>query len=247
MVRIGTAGWTIPKQHAALAPGEGTHLERYARVFNCVEINSSFYRSHRASTWRRWADSTPDDFRFSVKLSRTITHQQKLSGDTAALDAFFSEVAVLGGKLSVVLVQLPPKLAYDDCPAVEFFEFLRDRWDGEIALEPRNASWFTAEADELLLRHRIARVAADPRRHGAIDANGIPRPGGWPGLTYFRLHGSPRTYYSQYESAVLENVAKASQPLAATQSQWVIFDNTALGHAFGDAVELQQMLRRRRK
>ena len=246
MVYIGTAGWTIPKQYAKLAPGDGTHLERYARIFNCVEINSSFHRSHRASTWQRWADSTPDDFHFSVKLTKTITHLHKLSGDTAALDAFFAEVAALGKKLSVILVQLPPKLAYGDCPAVEFFEFLRERWHGPIALEPRNASWFTEEAEELLLRHKIARVAADPRRHGPLGENGFAKPGGWPALEYFRLHGSPRTYYSQYEPAALKVLAKAMKPSAAKQSQWVIFDNTAVGHAFGNAADLEQMLNAKR-
>jgi uncharacterized protein YecE (DUF72 family) len=242
MVRIGTAGWTIPKQHAALAPGEGTHLERYARIFNCVEINSSFYRSHRASTWQRWAASTPDDFRFSVKLPKAITHQQKLSGDTATLDTFFAEVSALKQKLGVVLVQLPPKLALGDCPATEFFEFLRDRHQGATALEPRHASWFTPAADELLLRHSIARVAADPRRHGPIDANGLPQPGGWPGLAYFRLHGSPRTYYSPYEPALLKAIAKATTHQTAKEPPWVIFDNTALGHAFANAADLQQIL-----
>jgi uncharacterized protein YecE (DUF72 family) len=241
MVRIGTAGWTIPKQHAALAPGEGTHLQRYARICNCVEINSSFYRPHRASTWQRWAESTPDDFRFSVKLPKAITHEQKLSGNTSRLDAFFAEVSGLGDKLGVVLVQLPPKLAYDDCPATEFFEFLRSRWQGAVALEPRNASWFTPVADELLVHHRIARVAADPQLHGPVNVNGLAEPSGWPGLSYFRLHGSPHTYYSQYDPVVLESLSKAAHARTPEESSWVIFDNTALGHALGNAVALKEI------
>jgi uncharacterized protein YecE (DUF72 family) len=241
MVRIGTAGWVIPKQHGALAPGEGSHLERYARVFNCVEINSSFYRSHRAATWARWAASTPDDFRFSVKLPKAITHEDKLSGGAEKIGAFFAEVSALGSKLGVVLIQLPPKLAFEDCPAAEFFEFVRERWQGDVALEPRNASWFTDEAEELLVRLRIARVAADPRRDGPVDANGLAAPGGWPGLSYFRLHGSPRTYYSPYDPSTLNSVALAAEAPTAEASSWVIFDNTALGHAFADAVELQRI------
>ncbi|HEV2619506.1 MAG TPA: DUF72 domain-containing protein [Acidobacteriaceae bacterium] len=241
MVYIGTAGWTIPKQHAALASGQGTHLERYARLFNCVEINSSFHRPHRASTWQRWADATPRDFRFSVKLPKTITHQQKLRGDTSALDTFLAEVSALKEKLGVLLVQLPPKLAYEDCPATEFFEFLRDRFACAIALEPRHASWFTAEAEELLIEHKIARVAADPRRHGPADANHIATPGGWSGLAYFRLHGSPRTYYSPYEPITLAHIAEAVQRLPAKASPWIIFDNTAAGHAFANAADLKQL------
>ena len=63
MVRIGTAGWVIPRQSAEMAAGEGSHLERYARVMNCVEINSSFHRAHRPATWARWAEAVPEDFR----------------------------------------------------------------------------------------------------------------------------------------------------------------------------------------
>jgi uncharacterized protein YecE (DUF72 family) len=243
MVRIGTAGWVIPKQHVALAVGEGSHLERYARVMNCVEINSSFYRSHRAGTWSKWAASTPQDFRFSVKLPKSITHEEKLGGGSTRVNEFFAEVSALGGKLGVVLVQLPPKLKFEDCPAAEFFEFVRERWQGDVVLEPRNASWFTEEADELMTRHRIGRVAADPRRHGGVDANGVPEPGGWPGIAYFRLHGSPRTYYSQYEAEFLEGVAKAVRAREKASSVWVVFDNTAAGHGFGDAVGLKEITR----
>ena len=72
--RIGCAGWSIPKAHAGAFPAVGTALERYAQVFDCVEINSSFYRSHRPSTYERWAASVPDHFRFSVKMPKQITH-----------------------------------------------------------------------------------------------------------------------------------------------------------------------------
>jgi uncharacterized protein YecE (DUF72 family) len=73
-VRIGTAAWSIPKKHAAPFPTAGSHLERYAAVFNAAEINSSFYRPHRAATYERWAASVPDDFRFAVKVPKAITH-----------------------------------------------------------------------------------------------------------------------------------------------------------------------------
>jgi uncharacterized protein YecE (DUF72 family) len=242
MVRIGTAGWVIPRQSAEMAAGEGSHLQRYARVFGCVEINSSFYRAHRPATWARWAEAVPEDFRFAVKLPKAITHEERLAGGADRVDAFFAEVGALGGKMGVVLVQLPPKLGFEDCPAAEFFEFLRERWQGDVALEPRNASWFTEAADELMVRHRIGRVAADPLRHGGVDACGVPKPGGWPGLTYFRLHGSPRMYYSQYGAEFLEGVAKAVRAREKKGAVWVVFDNTAAGWAFGDAVDLKGMM-----
>ena len=76
----GCAGWTLTCETLAAFPPEGSHLERYACVFGAVEINSSFYRSHQAKTWQRWGQCVPADFRFSVKIPRTITHDAKLVG-----------------------------------------------------------------------------------------------------------------------------------------------------------------------
>ena len=240
MLHVGTAGWSIPRAHAELAPGEGAHLQRYARVLRCAEINSSFYRSHRVSTWQRWREATPGGFRFSVKFPKAVTHGAKLVVGPAALDGFFAEVAVLGDKLGPILVQLPPSLAFADCPAAEFCEALRDRTSGPVAMEPRHASWFGADAGELLAGHRIGRVAADPARSSPGKARELPEPGGWPGLAYFRLHGSPRSYYSEYDEAFLERLAEKVRGLEA-EEVWVIFDNTAAGHAFANAIRLQQM------
>src|SRR5580698_2401904 len=97
--RIGTAGWTLPKEHAAAFPSEGSHLERYSVIFNCVEINSSFHRSHMRKTWERWANSTPPDFQFSVKVPKAITHSARLIDCGAPLQTFFEECSGLGEKL----------------------------------------------------------------------------------------------------------------------------------------------------
>jgi uncharacterized protein YecE (DUF72 family) len=158
-----------------------------------TEINSSFYRPHQRSTYQRWAASTPEHFRFSVKIPKEISHTRKLIGTAEPLDAFIAQIAGLGARLGVVLLQLPPSLAFDRGIASTFFAGLRLRLDRAIgiAAEPRHASWFTADADACLGEHRIARVAADP-----VLAPGGERPGGWAGLHYRRLHGSPRMYYT---------------------------------------------------
>src|SRR6186713_2989745 len=109
---IGTAGWSIPRLAAHLCPGAGTHLERYSRCFGGAEINSSFYRSHSPATYARWARSTPDDFRFSLKLPKTLTHEQRLQAPDAGFEHFFAETAALGSKRAVILVQMPPSLAF---------------------------------------------------------------------------------------------------------------------------------------
>jgi len=233
-IRIGTAGWSIPSQHAAEAAGEGTHLQRYARIFNCVEVNSSFYRPHRITTWQRWARSVPRDFRFSVKMPKAITHQAALAPPPELLQKFLAEISGLGAKLGLILVQLPPKLALDATRAANFFAMLRDLYGGPVALEPRHPSWFSPVGDDLLQRFQLSRVAADPPRTAQDN-----KPAGWPALQYYRLHGSPRIYYSTYSE---EFLAALTQQIAQSSSSesWTIFDNTALGEAFANAQTLQQ-------
>ena len=233
---IGTAGWSIPRASARNFEGDGTHLHRYARVLRCAEINSSFHRPHTAATYARWAASTPAGFRFAVKLPRTITHDQKLRRARLPLERFLEESAGLGAKRGPLLVQLPPSLAFEPRAAGRFFEVFRDRYAGAAVCEPRHESWLAPSAETMLIRFEIARVAADPP-----TAQGFETPGGWPGLVYFRLHGSPRKYWSRYPP---ETIAALAQSLRAARAagRWCVFDNTASGAALENAWELQQSL-----
>jgi uncharacterized protein YecE (DUF72 family) len=209
-------------------------LARYARVFPAVEINSTFYRPHRASTFQRWAASVPRTFRFSLKIPRTITHDQKLVDCTPLLDEFLASIEPMGPRVGCLLVQLPPSLAFDARVARNFFTVLRRRFDRGVALEPRHASWFESRADRLLDELKVARVAADPPR-----VEGGDKPGGWRGLAYFRLHGSPRIYYSSYEDPWLNALARKLRDLHRGRTPtWCIFDNTTLGAATGNALKL---------
>ena len=236
-VRVGTAGWQIPGPSRHLAPADGSQLERYAAVLPAVEINSSFHRSHASATYGRWTAATPDDFRFAVKLPRQISHDQALRAPAVPLRRFLDEIAGLQPKLGPLLVQLPPSLAFDRRVAARFFERFRGWFEGAIVCEPRHPTWFDPPADRLLAWWRIARVAADPPR-----AEGDGRPGGWPDLAYYRLHGSPRTYWSRYSAAYLRTVAEAVLGQARAAETWVIFDNTAAGAAFDNAVLLDALL-----
>ena len=230
---IGTAGWSIPRAIAGEFHEDGTSLERYAARFNAAEINSSFHRPHRESTWQRWHDSVPAAFRFSVKLPKLITHQQRLVDCAAALDEFMAQVRPLADKLAVLLVQLPPKLELDVQVADEFFAALGDRTEAAVACEPRHPSWFTPDADALLKRHRVARVAADPAICDAAAA-----PGGWDGLHYWRLHGSPVVYRSSYQDRIGDYAAKLKSTPPGVREVWCIFDNTASSAGAGDALSL---------
>lgn len=237
-IRIGTAGWALPGRHADAFPGEGSSLERYASRFDCAEINSSFHRSHRAETWDRWARSVPEGFLFSAKLSKEVTHRRKLVDCAEPLAASVAEMRRLGERLAVVLVQLPPSLAFDAEAAARFLDLLRCQWTGAVACEPRHPSWFTEEADRLLAEREVARVAADPPK-----SVGGGEPGGWPGLAYFRLHGSPVVYRSSYDDGRLEAYGATLKALGRAGSPvWCIFDNTASGAAAGDALILQRLV-----
>lgn len=216
-------------------PAEGSGLQRYAGRFDAAEINSTFYRSHRPGTLARWAASVPEDFRFAVKAPKTITHERRLAECGELLTRFFAEIEELGPKLGPVLVQLPGTLAFDPEVAAAFFSELRARFGGDVVFEPRNPSWFEAEAEALLREQRIARVAADPARVPAAA-----EPGGWDGLLYWRLHGSPRMYWSSYEPDHLE--ALAQRLARSTVPAWCIFDNTTSGAAAANALALRERL-----
>jgi uncharacterized protein YecE (DUF72 family) len=234
---VGIAGWAIRREHADSFDGGDSHLERYATRFNAVEINSSFYRPHKPATYARWAASVPEQFRFAVKMPRTITHNKRLRGVDGELARFADEASALAKKLGPILIQLPPSLVFDAAVARDFFATCRERFSGLLACEPRHVSWFGAAADKMLAGFRIARVAADPA--------GVPQaavPGGWSGLAYYRLHGSPRMYYSAYEPAFLERLARDLAERSRMASVWCILDNTALGAATGDALETLRFL-----
>ena len=133
-VRIGTAGWSIPRAAAFRFESAGTHLERYSRLFRCAEINSSFHRPHAAATYAKWRDSTPADFRFAVKMPRTITHELKLQDARAPFVTFLDQTDGLAEKRGPILVQLPPSLSFDASVVTRFLDVVRKVYNGPDGL-----------------------------------------------------------------------------------------------------------------
>jgi uncharacterized protein YecE (DUF72 family) len=146
--------------------------------------------------------------------------------------AFFKQIEPLGEKTGPVLFQLPPSLAFDTGTTEDFLIAVRNIYSADIVLEPRHSSWFSDAVDDLLAKYKIARAAADPPK-GGPNAGEC---GGDEDLAYYRLHGSPRVYYSNYEMLFLEALRSKIEPHRNT---WIIFDNTAAGHAYSNALQLQ--------
>ena len=147
LIRIGTAGWAIPRHCTEHFPQDGSGLERYAARFTAVEINSTFRRSHKPHTYARWAQAVPEGFRFAVKMPKRISHELKLLGTGDSSRIFWEEVRELEPKLGPLLLQLPPSLVYDPVIAEPFFDLLRTSIKHPVVCEPRHSTWFDVEAD----------------------------------------------------------------------------------------------------
>ena len=237
----GTAGWTIPSKCAALFSSSGSHLERYGKVLNSVEINSSFYRDHSKDTYARWAASVPDDFRFAVKLSRKITHDSGLNVDLNTLNGIVSPILKLDTKLGVILIQLPPKFEFDAALTSAFFRNMRSLYRGAIAVEPRNRTWSGRHCIELFHSFRLARVIADPNPLPDLSLETFAK---LSNLTYFRLHGSPEIYKSNYAVTRLKHFRAMAEKSTgkANDVVWYIFDNTTFGHATQNALTMHKLV-----
>lgn len=161
----------------------------------------------------------------------------QLQNAEAEFATFLDGPLSLGSKLGVLLVQLPPSATFDAPSAERFFRNAREVTTVPIACEPRHRTWFEHDATELLRSHAITRVAADP-----VCVPAAAEPDGDLSLVYFRLHGSPKTYYSAYDDIYLRRLATRLRALhTAGREVWSIFDNTALGAATTNGLELDRL------
>lgn len=240
-VRIGTSGWTYDEWRHDFYAGvpRARWLEHCAECFGAVEINATHYRLQRRTTFERWRESVPADFRFALKAHRYLTHVRRLRQPREPIRRDRERAQALGDRLAAVLWQLPSRFAFDDERAERldrFLDALTTDWPTRHALELRHRSWFRADVAQRLADHGIATC--------------VSHAGDWPmwdtataGLVYVRLHGHPRTYASEYGSRGLRPwVERIEDWRAQDRDVYVFLDNDAGGAAPRDALLLQQLI-----
>ena len=267
-VRVGISGWTYPGWRGDFYPAglvQRRELAYAAERLTSIEVNGSFYSLQRPASYRSWREQTPDDFVFSVKGGRFITHLKRLVDVEVPLANFFaSGLLALGPKLGPILWQLPANLPFDAERLAAFFALLprtttaaaelARRHDDKVpedrarvtaederpvrhALEFRSETFCTPEAFAVMREHDVACVVADTARRFPRTEQHTSD------FRYVRLHGDEELYASGYSAAALDRWAEKCRGWAGEGDVFVYFDNDAKGYAPHDAVGLTERLR----
>ncbi|MCX2479756.1 DUF72 domain-containing protein [Pedobacter sp. MC2016-15] len=240
----GTSGLLLPVRNKSFYPPEfqdNSRLHFYGSLMNSIEINSSFYKLPMPSTVEKWAAETPDDFKFSFKLFREITHHKSLAFDPALLKRFIEVVSRAGTKKGCLLVQLPPSVRFGDVKQLMFLmDVLRENDPDEewkIALEFRHISLYHEEVYEMLGSHRMAMVIQDkPPAATPLLESDLP-------FVYLRFHGPDGSYRGSYEQGVLEEYAVyIAEWLQKGKTVYTYFNNT-MGDAVANLYTLRDLLK----
>jgi uncharacterized protein YecE (DUF72 family) len=236
-LRVGTSGWQYKHWKGRFYPADlptSEWLSHYTRHFDTVELNNPFYRQPERKTFEKWRRAVPDEFLFSVKLNRFITHLKRLNIEANSVERSYGTLAGLGPKAAVVLVQLPPRMKFDEERAGRFFKLVAPR-RRRHAIEPRDASWFTDDALAFLRRRNIALVIGDTPRwptHVAVTAD----------FVYLRFHGPERLYASNYSDDVLREWAQRIRAWCGEgRDVFAYFNNDEQGFAVKNALRLRQL------
>jgi uncharacterized protein YecE (DUF72 family) len=238
-IYVGTTGWSFPRSMSYCILGTGSNLSRYSRVFDAVEVRSSFRPQPSAETFAAWADAVADNFRFSVAVPEAILHSAWDDEAHTALAMFLSALAGLGEKLGVLLLQFPRSPGFDRQRAGAFMEALRSLHLGAVACDPRHPSWFSHEARTLLAEHDVAMVATDPP-HRDCPVEKLTASGA---IGYMRLRGGPRPASWTCSPERLSSLSAELSALSRQVPVWCIFDSIANGAAIANALDLLSRLR----
>jgi len=243
-LRIGTSNGHIPGNKSSFPPAFQlkSRLQYYSSLFNTIEVNSCFYKTPLRSTYEKWAKDVPDDFQFTLKLTKDITHVKELKGDLACMDNFLHAAAGAGNKKGCLLIQFPGKINLEHYTQVEnILEQLRVHDPGHewrTAIEFRNESWYVGETNELLNEYNATMVLHDFSKAKISAFEGKAN------FVYMRFHGPTGNYRESYSDRVLDEKAKMISGFLETgRDVYAYFNNTA-GSAFENAIYLQSRFNR---
>lgn len=242
---LGTSGLVLPvpnKQHFPPEFQDKPRLTYYASLFNSLEINSSFYKPPQAATYARWITEVPDDFRFTVKLWRGITHEPQLKFNPADVDSFMQAAENLQTKKGCLLIQLPPSLKAAQSSQLarllERMAAVTTHAPWKVAVEFRNTTWYTEETQTLLKQFNATTVLHDMPASRYTEA---PK---HPDFIYLRFHGPAGDYKGGYETAHLrEHAENVNDWLQHNKEVFIYFNNT-IGDAIPDLQTLRALLLR---
>jgi uncharacterized protein YecE (DUF72 family) len=238
---VGCSGWNYDSwRHGVFYPERcpaRRWLEFYARRFDTVEVNASFYRLPTVKAVQGWVDQTPADFVFAVKMSRYVTHVKRLRDLPPSLELFYGRIAPLveSGKLGPMLWQLPPTFKRDDERLAAALALLPE---GEHAFEFRHPSWFAPEVMDLLRSHRAALVIADRPEIHAFQSHELTTE--W---AFVRFHWGSRGRRGNYSETELREWAERIRSWPVTRS-YIYFNNDWEGFAPRNADQLRRLLER---
>jgi uncharacterized protein YecE (DUF72 family) len=160
---LGTIGFSYKDWLGSFYPvgtSQRAYLPYYSKVFNSVELDTTFHSIPRQGTVTSWCNSTPPDFCFCFKTPRLITHDLQLIGARAAMDEFLTSIQFMQEKLGPILIQLPPKLSHEKISLLDnFLTNLPENY--RYAIEFRNPSWYIAKTSQMLSEHKVCWVSND--------------------------------------------------------------------------------------
>jgi len=238
---IGTSGWSYKDWIEIFYPKRlkaADWLSYYATIFNCTEINSSFYRLPQKQTVISWIKKVPKDFLFCPKMSRYLTHIKRLKEPEEPLDRFFSIFEPMKKQMGPVLIQLPGTAAFDHDVAENLYCLLKQKFSlYKFAIEVRHLSWMTENSYALMEKYDIAFVMSHSGDHfpyaEVITSKNI----------YFRFHGPGSLYNTKYDDETMEKYAALSKKwLDKGHDLWIFFNNDWFGYGIDNALSLRTFL-----
>jgi uncharacterized protein YecE (DUF72 family) len=210
-------------------------FEFYCQHFNTLELNTTFYRFPQLKFLQNWYQNSPDDFLFSVKVPRLITHYKQFNQTERMLNDFYQSCQLgLINKLGCVLFQLPARLEY----SIEKLESIVAQMDKSFTnvIEFRHKSWWKKKVYSLLSENGIVFCSHSyPELPDAVIVNNP--------VVYYRFHGLPVLYYSQYKRRFLEDITSAIEEARKIKQAFLYFNNTATIAALRNARYVQRLVR----